>query len=550
MHVFGPDSTDIDAVVQAAFAQNGGQNPPDNGQFSSQRFAFLFKPGTYTNDIPVGYYTSVAGLGLSPGDVVFTGSKGVYCTEGAENYEVGALDTFWRSAENFRSQASFAWWNGAPPGMLWAVSQAAPLRRVWVDQNLLLFQYQTGDAAGYSSGGFMADSFIAGQVNLGSQQQWINRNVKMGSFSGGVWNVVHVGCVGGPEDSCSESLGARTSQANTPIIAEKPFISVKEDGRFQLNVPESQTNTVGPSWQGSELLRTIDFEFVYVARADVDTPQSLNAALSSSSIKGLVFTPGIYNLGSCLHVTQDHFVILGLGLATLVATAGNCLLEIDAAGVRVAALLLQAGPISSPTLLSWAGRDGRGGGFLYDIFARVGGPDDDVAADVMVQIDADNVVGDNFWLWRADHTVNGLVKSSRNPVEHGLLVNGNQVTMYGLAAEHTLKDLVVWNGHSGQTFFYQSELPYDVNQSFGDSGYVGYRVASNVSSHFALGVGVYSYFRDFSVTVSMGFSVPDALRSAVRVPLTVFLNGQGQISHVINQVGSAVNSTNHVSIVC
>lgn len=34
---------------------------------------------------------------------------------------------------------SFGWWEGGA-GMLWAVSQAAPLRRVHVDNDLLLFQ--------------------------------------------------------------------------------------------------------------------------------------------------------------------------------------------------------------------------------------------------------------------------------------------------------------------------------------------------------------------------------------------------------------------------
>lgn len=51
VRVFKPSDTDIEAVVGAAFAQNGGHNPPNNGQFSSARFAFLFEPGTYTTDV-------------------------------------------------------------------------------------------------------------------------------------------------------------------------------------------------------------------------------------------------------------------------------------------------------------------------------------------------------------------------------------------------------------------------------------------------------------------------------------------------------------------
>lgn len=46
------------------------------------------------------------------------------------------------------------------------------------------------------------------------------------------------------------------------------------------------------------------------------------------------------------------------------------------------------------------------------------------------------------------------------------------VTTYGLAVEHTEQDLTLWAGTGGQVFFYQSELPYIVNQQqFGDPGY-------------------------------------------------------------------------------
>ncbi len=58
--------------------------------------------------------------------------------------------------------------------------------------------------------------------------------------------------------------------------------------------------------------------------------------------------------------------------------------------------------------------------------------------------------------------------------------------------EHMLGDQVVWNGERGQTYFFQSELPYDVNQTnFGDKGFVGYRVGSEVRDHDAFGLGVY-----------------------------------------------------------
>eukprot|EP01051_Picozoa_sp_SAG22_P009538 SAG22_NODE_801_length_7103_cov_18.044832_7_plen_338_part_00 len=156
----------------------GGPDCPP-GQWSTHRFAFLFMPGRYSIDVPVGFYTTVAGLGHSPDDVAFTGSKGVYTEEGASNFTLGALENFWRSAENFRNQATFRW-PGAQQGMLWAVSQAAPLRRIHVDHDLTLYEYiPPWIFAGYASGGFLANSVVGGTVHYGSQQQWFTRNCEI-----------------------------------------------------------------------------------------------------------------------------------------------------------------------------------------------------------------------------------------------------------------------------------------------------------------------------------------------------------------------------------
>ncbi len=59
-------TSQIQATVDAIAAQ---QVP---NQFGTQRYALLFKPGTYGTaadplNFQVGYYTSVAGLGRSPG---------------------------------------------------------------------------------------------------------------------------------------------------------------------------------------------------------------------------------------------------------------------------------------------------------------------------------------------------------------------------------------------------------------------------------------------------------------------------------------------------
>ena len=94
----------------------------------------------------------------------------------------------------------------------------------------------------------------------------------------------------------------------------------------------------------------------------------------------------------------------------------------------------------------------------------------------MVQVNSGNVIIDDVWLWRADHSSAGLVKNRKNPVKTALQINGNDVTGYGVACEHTIENLLEWNGENGRTYFYQSELPYDVDNSYAESGFSSYKV--------------------------------------------------------------------------
>ena len=558
VRVFAPGDTDIQATVNAAFAVNGGHDPPNHGEFSDVRFAFLFKPGEYTEDVPVGYYTQVVGLGATPDDVVFTGAKGVFCEEGSYDFTSGALTTFWRAAENFRSKATNTWWKGAA-GMLWAVSQAAPLRRIHVDGNLYLWQYTNGPAAGFASGGFLANAQLDGDLSFGSQQQFLTRNARVrGTVPEGVWNMVFVGVEGAPANHCGRgSDGADkpfVTVDRTPIVAEKPYLTIDAaTGRYTLVRPAARSDTTGPAFSFDAASdAAIPFSRVYVADAAIDTAASINAKLDAG--KHVVLAPGIFDLDAPLRLTHAGQCLLGLGLATLRASNGTAAVVVgDVDGVRVAGVLIEAGATdpAGGALLTWgtsAPADGGRGhvdnpGVLSDVFVRVGGPRAaETNAATMVHVRRGHVVGDNVWLWRADHDVGGLVKASKNKCNHALVVDGDDATFYGLAAEHTLKDLVVWRGERGATYFYQSELPYDVTQeTFGDMGYVGYRVVEGVQEHVAFGAGVYTFFRDHPVTVATGISVPEAVESSFVAPLGVFLNGLGTLSHVLNKHGNATS---------
>src|SRR3954469_11908576 len=186
--VFDPSmpTSEIQATVDGISAQQL------SNQFGTQRYALLFKPGTYGSasqplNFQVGYYTSVAGLGQSPSDVVINGSVDVrnQCDAGG----CVALNNFWRSLSNLTINVTTP--NaGCSTGEFWAVSQAAPMRRVDVHGLTTLMDYCTGPS--FASGGFIADSRFGTVIN-GSQQQWMTRNSTVGTWTNGVWNQVFSG---------------------------------------------------------------------------------------------------------------------------------------------------------------------------------------------------------------------------------------------------------------------------------------------------------------------------------------------------------------------
>lgn len=284
-----------------------------------------------------------------------------------------------------------------------------------------------------------------------------------------------------------------------------------------------------------------------------DSAAKINAKLSSSSIDAVVFTAGLYYLEETLVVSQSDFVVLGLGLATLIPTTGRPAMRVEPglSNVRLASVLLQASSVHTPTLLEWGAiGDTCKDCVISDLFTRVGGPDgtdqQPVSVDLFVHLKSGGIVGDNLWLWRADHTHQGApTHPNMNPCKTGIVVDGHDVTMYGLAVEHTLEDMAVWNGERGTTFFYQSELPYGVDEAWGTGGYVGYRVADHVQRHQSYGLGVYHFFRDHPAEAYTGIRVPDHLVQSMMAPIGVYLNGLGSMERVINDIGAVTHRDSH-----
>lgn len=183
-----------------------------------------------------------------------------------------------------------------------------------------------------------------------------------------------------------------------------------------------------------------------------------------SEWKNLILTPGIYELIQPIRVTRPHTVVVGLGFATLRPVKGTVsMTTADADGIEIAGLLFDAGPRESPVLLEVGPEESRDRHAkdpitIHDVFFRVGGAG--IGRTKMnLRINSDDTLVDHTWIWRADHGEG--VGWDLNTSENGLVVNGNNVAIYGLFVEHHQKFQVLWNGNGGRTYFYQSEIPYD-----------------------------------------------------------------------------------------
>ncbi|GAB3313406.1 discoidin domain-containing protein [Geodermatophilus aquaeductus] len=566
--VFDPSMpvSQIQATLDATW-----QRQKDN-EMGSERYAYLFRPGTYGTDaqplqIKVGYYTEVSGLGDSPSDVVINGKVEVYnrCLEDGGTSNCIALNNFWRTVSNLTIDVNGAGQDGCrAPTNFWAVSQAVSMRRVAITGgNLSLMDYCTAGPQ-YASGGFIADSALPAVVN-GSQQQWFTRNSTVGSWSNGVWNQVFSGVEGAPSEAGYPNP-PYTTLDTTPVSREKPYLFVDDAGRWNVRVPSAQRNSSGTSWADGETPgRTIPITEFLVA-----TPSTPVQQINNHLARGghLLLTPGVYDVARSIEVKRAGTVVLGLGQATLTAVGGAVPMTIaDVPGAVVAGVTIDAGTVESPSLLQVGRPNGNGGRSdaadpttLSDVFFRVGGPHVG-KVDTALEVNSDDVLIDHTWVWRADHGVepgftqgvNGDTDRWRtNTGRVGAEVNGDRVTATGLFVEHFQTYNTIWNGEDGTTVLYQNELPYDPpsqadwQQPDGTLGWAGYKVADDVQRHRLYGGGVYGYQRNAGpgITTESGFEVPETPGVRLHHVATVHLDGLGIIRHVVNDVGTQADPSN------
>lgn len=544
--------SDIQATVDSIATQQV------SNQFGTQRYALLFEPGTYGSpttplNFQLGYYTTVAGLGQSPADVVINGSIDVYnqCTDGS----CVASNNFWRSLSNLTINVTNPTF-GCYAGEFWAVSQASPMRRVLVNGNATLMDYCTGPS--FASGGFIADSeFAGGGIVSGSQQQWITRNSQIDGWSNGVWNQVFSGVVGAPaqcfpvQTSCG---GPYTTLATSPVTREEPYLYMDSNGHYNVFVPAVQHNSVGTTWgSGPTPGSSIPISKFFIAQPTNSAAQ-IDAQLFLG--KNLIFTPGIYNLDLPLLVTRPDTVVLGIGFPTLIPENGIVsMIVLPSKGVMVSGMIFDAGIPKSPLLLQFGTPFGWSSSSdpsaLQDVFFRIGGAEPGQAT-VSLSVGGDNTILDDIWAWRADHGKG--VGWTDNTADTGLVVTGNNVTAYGLFVEHYQKYEVIWLGNGGTDIFFQNEMPYDPPsqaawmEAPGVDGWAAFKVTNNVTSFKGYGMGSYSFFNQgVNIYAANAFEVPTTLApSSMNDLLTIFLStaGSGGISNVIDNTGGSSTIAN------
>ena len=548
VYVFSPedDPAEVKQILEDLYDKQ------ETNQFGKERYAVYFLPGEYDEAIQpeVGFYTQVAGLGILPTDTKIQGLSCLARWLGDDESNHNACCNFWRGVENISIESN----------TVWAVSQATDMRRVNIDGALYLH-----DDYGWCSGGFLADSNITKLVDSGSQQQWLSRNDNWKAWMGENWNMVFVGEQEGSAPEGTWPVKPYTEVKTTDAVREKPFLVYDEKQGYGVYVPKLQTGSSGTTWQDmddSDPAWTgandgdasqdviVGIDAFYIADAAKDTAQSINEALDAG--KNLLLTPGIYELDAPIAVKNPNTIVLGMGLATLRSTQGSTCMEVaDESGIVVAGLLMDAGSVKSENLMvvgdASQKTDKEVPIMLSDLYFRVGGTPTDQPAQThtCLTINSDDTIGDNFWIWRADH--GDQVAWDANVAENGFVVNGDNVITYALMVEHFNEYQTIWNGDGGRIYMYQCEIPYDVpaqevwkSHEGTVDGFASIHVDDAVDDFYATGLGIYLYNRDAQVNLHTAVEIPDKEGVRIENICTVMLTGYPGMEHIINDSGEAV----------
>lgn len=345
-------------------------------QWTTAHFAFLFYPNVkYTETIQIGFLTTVHGMGSTPADV----SLPLMCI-GEDTAKKGALDVFWRGAENIRilapttcppnlktcSKNSDDDGGGiqiktAPPDTFacpewgpiskptWAASQASALRRVVADKLTLDYRPpaetttagttppQCPDA--FASGGFAADSDISFDPSgFGGQQQYmlLGVNLRTPPPAPNVWNFVFAGCSSSQPSSLSSSTTATTTllpeaRCNSDdmpnLVAAPPNLPISR------NKPMLAWSAAGGQ---DKYAYSVYFDQVAQTKAvgvrPVGQPHAFSIATNEVELRDqllgkspviILGSPKDIDITSDLVVDADGTTILGVGMPVLLLKGGS-----------------------------------------------------------------------------------------------------------------------------------------------------------------------------------------------------------------------------------
>ncbi|WP_108652746.1 glycosyl hydrolase family 28-related protein [Dongshaea marina] len=594
-----------------------GSRPGLTSQWSDKRYAILIEgssaPYTMAKPFKIGYYTQILGVGTSknsttvaPGINVLNECDTTAYTKSCKT--VGALNNFWRGMENLTIDSSnLKNPDGITPAgtLRFAVSQASPIRNVdFKGKDLLMCDWNVGQInenpdhswpCGFASGGFMANSHIDKELQTGSQQQFYVTDTSFSNWKAGNWNMVSHNNQG-PLTIAGEDGSTQNSWGDFPFTDIKDTLTIPDKPRLVYTQGDWRVDR----GDGSTSLSVKD-SFVVISPQSSTTEQNtqVDAQKVSSELsqgKSLIVMPGVYDINGTIKVPANT-TVLGIGVPSLVCNSGQCIDVEGEQGVRLAGITLEAGtarPSSDPvnTLLKVGGDtlnsndNSMNPDVLQDVYCRIartttamtGNP----AANSCVTVNANNTIGQNLWLWRADHDAqsgtsadpeNNLVGWDTDQAEYGLIVNGKDVVMNGLAVEHFQNYQTVWNGQGGQINFYQSEMPYLMPINGGSSAQVkcslpgqassvtkqvcpSLIVTDKASGFVGKGLGVYSYFPNAQgqTTIHAPTAIEVKATGGVSIEhvMTRWLNGDKQsgIDSILTDasgntypVNSAVNGT-------
>jgi carbonic anhydrase/acetyltransferase-like protein (isoleucine patch superfamily) len=337
-----------------------------------------------------------------------------------------------------------------------------------------------------------------------------------------------------------------TTLDTSPVTQEEPFLTTGPNGSFRVFVPALRYDSAGPSWSASSPGPGTSLPLSQFFIASPATPVS---AINLAVLQGdnLILSPGVYHLNQPILISHPHTIVLGLGFPTLVPQYGlPAMLVASVPGVKLSGMIFDAGPVRSPVLLQIGGaRTGSPAQptLVQDVFFRIGGATAGKAATSLV-VNSSDVILDDVWAWRADHGTG--VGWTANTADTGVVVNGDNVTAYGLFVEHFQKTEVIWNGQHGEDIFFQNEMPYDPpdqaswQQNASTPGYPAFTVTPGVRTFTGYGMGSYCFFNQgVPIESANAYTVPNTPGVQLHDLLTVFLNGSGGIDHVINGTGAA-----------